>query len=144
MGNLEIHKLQMMAGFTSGIIFMTGSLPMLLKAFKTKDLRSYSVVQLALSNFGNVLYWLYLASLPVGPIWFLQGFTTVSSALMLIFYLRYERRRGGFRARAAGVEQGKPRKEGMPTSQEILSAIGASRHESHPIHTRRITHVNRN
>ena len=41
---MEIHKLQMMAGFTSSIIFMTGSLPMLLKAFKTKDLRSYSVV----------------------------------------------------------------------------------------------------
>ena len=103
MGNLEIHKLQMMAGFTSGIIFMTGSLPMLLKAFKTKDLRSYSVVQLALSNFGNVLYWLYLASLPVGPIWFLQGFTTVSTALMLILYLRYKGTWGGFRERAADV-----------------------------------------
>ena len=29
-------------------------------------------------------------NLPPGPIWFLHGFYTVSTALMLIWYLRYE------------------------------------------------------
>jgi hypothetical protein len=70
---------------------VSSNLPMLFKAFKTKDLRSYSLGHIALSNFGNLLYWLYIASLPFGPIWFLQGFFTLSTALMFIFYLRYEK-----------------------------------------------------
>ena len=57
---------------------------MLLKAFITKDLKSYSLGHIALSNSGNVIYWLYVVSLPFGPIWFLQGFFTISDVLMLL------------------------------------------------------------
>ena len=49
---------------------------MLLKAFTTHDLRSYSLTHIALSNVGNLIHWVYVASLPVGPIWFLHGFFT--------------------------------------------------------------------
>jgi uncharacterized protein with PQ loop repeat len=85
-----MENLQMIAGFTSSMIFVTSNLPMLFKAFRTKNLKSYSPVHIALSNVGNLLYWLYVVSLPVGPIWFLHGFFTVSTLLMLAFYLRYE------------------------------------------------------
>jgi uncharacterized protein with PQ loop repeat len=85
-----MDNLQMIAGFTSSMIFVTSNLPMLFKAFKTKDLKSYSSVNIVLSNVGNLLYWLYVVSLPVGPIWFLHGFSTLSTLLMLVFYLRYE------------------------------------------------------
>ena len=85
-----MENLQMIAGFTSSMIFVTSNLPMLFKAFRTKDLKSYSPIHIVLSNVGNLLYWLYVVSLPVGPIWFLHGFFTVSTLLMLAFYLRYE------------------------------------------------------
>ena len=62
---------------------------MLARAYKTKDLRSYSLLHLALSNFGNACYWFYVATLPVGPIWLMHGFYTIATALMLAWYLRY-------------------------------------------------------
>jgi uncharacterized protein with PQ loop repeat len=85
-----MENLHLIAGVTSSMIFVTSSLPMLFKAFKTKNLKSYSPVNIVLSNVGNCLYWLYVVSLPVGPIWFLHGFSTLSTLLMLVFYLRYE------------------------------------------------------
>ena len=84
------HIVEIMAGMTSSLIFVSGNLPMLVKAFRTKDLHSYSLLQLILGNVGNTVYWLYVRSLPVGPIWYLQGFFSISSGLMLLFYLRYE------------------------------------------------------
>ena len=63
---MDIQTLQVFAGFTSTAMFVT-------------------------SNLGNLIYWLYIASLPFGPIWILQGFFTISTALMLLCYLRYER-----------------------------------------------------
>jgi uncharacterized protein with PQ loop repeat len=72
-----------LAGFASSAIFISSILPMLFKAFKTKNLSSYSLGQLALGNLGNTVYWLYMISPLVGPIWFLQGFFSTVSALML-------------------------------------------------------------
>jgi hypothetical protein len=72
-------------------MFMSSNLPMLAKAYRTKNLKSYSLGHIALSNFGNLIYWLYIASLPFGPVWILQAFFTVSTALMLFWYLRYEK-----------------------------------------------------
>jgi hypothetical protein len=69
--------IHVIAGFTSTLIFAGSKIPMLLKAFTTKDLRSYSLGQIVLSSTGNLMYWLYVISLPVGPIWFLQGFFTI-------------------------------------------------------------------
>ena len=79
------------AGAVSTSMFVLSNFPMLLKAVKTKDLRSYSFTHILFSNIGNLIHWLYVASLPFGPIWFLHGFFTVTTALMLILYLRYAR-----------------------------------------------------
>jgi hypothetical protein len=88
---MDIQTLQVFAGFTSTAMFVTGNLPMLLKAYKTKDLKSYSFGHIALGSLGNLTYWLYIVSLPLGPVWVLQGFFTLSSMLMLFLYLRYEK-----------------------------------------------------
>jgi hypothetical protein len=88
---MNVQTLQVFAGFTSTVMFVTGNLPMLRKAYKTKDLKSYSLGHIALGSLGNMIYWLYIASLPFGPVWILQGFFTLSSLLMLCWYLRYEK-----------------------------------------------------
>ncbi len=89
---MHSHSTQVLAGFASSTIFISSNLPMLFKAFKTKDLSSYSLGHLALGNLGNAVYWLYVISLPLGPVWFLQAFFTMASALMLFCYLRYEKK----------------------------------------------------
>ncbi|MGE5374001.1 MAG: hypothetical protein ACM3XO_03015 [Bacteroidota bacterium] len=86
---MHSHALQLLAGFASSLIFISSNLSMLFKAFKTKDLSSYSLGHLAL---GNAVYWLYVISLPIGPAWFLQAFFSTTSALMLFCYLRYEKK----------------------------------------------------
>ena len=88
---MHSHSLSILAGFASSMIFIGSNFPMLLKAFKTKDLSSYSLGYLVLGNLGNTVYWLYVISLPVGPVWFLQAFFSTASALMLFCYLRYEK-----------------------------------------------------
>ena len=78
------------AGAVSTAIFVASALPMLMKAFRTKDLKSYSLPNIALSNVGNVIHSAYVYSLPPGPIWVLHGFYLVTTGLMLLWYLRYE------------------------------------------------------
>jgi uncharacterized protein with PQ loop repeat len=77
------------AGTISTAIFVGSYLPMLVKAARTKDLRSYSLVQIVLANVGNVIHSVYVLHLPAGPVWMLHGFYLVSTALMLFWYLRY-------------------------------------------------------
>ena len=78
------------AGFISTGLFALGTLPMLAKAFRTKDLASYSLGNILMSNVGNVIYSIYVFQLPLGPIWFLHSFYLLSTGLMLVWYLRYE------------------------------------------------------
>ena len=80
----------MTAGMLSSLIFVSSNFPMLVKAVKTKELKSYSLGNIALSNVGNLIHWVYVSSLPLGPIWFLHGFFTITTFLMLVWYLRYE------------------------------------------------------
>ncbi len=87
---METIQLQYIAGATSTAIFVSSNLPMLFKAFKTRDLKSYSLSHLVLSNLGNLIHWVYVSSLPFGPIWFLHGFYTLVTAVMLLWYFRYE------------------------------------------------------
>jgi uncharacterized protein with PQ loop repeat len=87
-------NLPVIAGVISSTMFALSTLPMLLKAFQTKDLKSYSLGNIVLSNVGNVIHSVYVFSLPPGPIWLLHGFHLVTTALMLAWYLRYERRTG--------------------------------------------------
>jgi len=79
-----------LAGAASTIMFVIGALPMLHKAFSTKEMASYSLGYLLLMNAGNLIYAVYVFSLPPGPIWALHGFWLVVTAVMLGWYLRYE------------------------------------------------------
>jgi len=84
------ENLPLMAGSVSTTLFVVSYLPMLHKAFITKDLSSYSPSNILLANVGNLIHSVYVFSLPAGPIWLLHSFYLVSTGLMLIWYLRYE------------------------------------------------------
>jgi hypothetical protein len=58
------------------------------KAARTRELRSYSLSNLLLSNAGNVIHSFYVFHLPVGPLWVLHTFYLITTALMLVWYLR--------------------------------------------------------
>ncbi len=83
-------SLPTIAGFISTGLFAAGSFPMLAKAFRTRDLASYSLGNILLGNIGNVIYSLYVFHLPLGPVWFLHGFNLLTTGLMLAWYLKYE------------------------------------------------------
>ena len=80
----------MIAGFVSTGLFAVGTLPMLTKAFRTRNLASYSLGNILLSNVGNVIYSIYVFNLPPGPVWFLHSYNLLTSGIMLVWYLRYE------------------------------------------------------
>ena len=83
-------ELPVIAGAISTTIFALSTLPMLLKAFRTKDLRSYSLGNILLSDVGNVIHSVYVFSLPAGPIWLLHSFYLFTTGLMLVWYVHYE------------------------------------------------------
>lgn len=84
-----MQHISLLAGMISTSIFTLSHIPMLVRAFRTKDLRSYSAANLVLANLGNAFHWLYVANLPFGPIWFLHSFYTLVAGMMLFWYLRY-------------------------------------------------------
>lgn len=65
---------------------------MLWKAIRTKDLHSYSVEYWILANVGNMIHWIYVIDLPMGPIWGLHTFATFSTFFMTYMYWRYSKR----------------------------------------------------
>jgi uncharacterized protein with PQ loop repeat len=77
------------AGAVATVVFAASTLPMLGKAARTKDLASYSRSNLVMANVGNLFYSVYVFNLPPGPIWLLHSFYLASSALMLLWSLRY-------------------------------------------------------
>ena len=83
-------NLPTIAGFISTGLFALGTLPMLEKAFRTRNLASYSLGNILLGNVGNVIYSLYVFHLPPGPVWFLHSFNLLTTGLMLAWYLKYE------------------------------------------------------
>lgn len=86
---MSLHTAGVVAGAISTVLFVTSYLPMLHKAARTRDLRSYSVGNLAVANAGNLVHTIYVVSLPVGPIWVLHGFYLGSTVLMMRWWLRY-------------------------------------------------------
>jgi hypothetical protein len=90
---MTTESMSLIAGLISSFIFVSSHFPMLWKAYKTEDMRSYSWLNIFLANVGNLIYWLYIISLPLGPIWLLHTFYTVTSILMLAMYLRFRRSR---------------------------------------------------
>ena len=110
--------LAVFAGVASTGLFAMSYLPMLMKAGRTKDLSSYSLGNLAITNAGNALYSVYVFSLPLGPIWFLHTFYLVTSALMLGWFLRYRSRR-----RVAAAEPARAGRHARPTESTDQSAV---------------------
>jgi uncharacterized protein with PQ loop repeat len=86
--------LPLIAGTISTVIFATSMFPMLIKARRTRDLASYSLGNIVLSNLGNLVHSIYVFSLPVGPVWALHGFYLVSMVLLLLWYVRFNLRAG--------------------------------------------------
>jgi uncharacterized protein with PQ loop repeat len=83
-------NLPVVAGTISTIIFVFSELPRLTKAFRTRNLASYSLTNILLANTGNVVYSVYVFHLPPGPIWLMHTFYLTTTGLMLFWYLRYE------------------------------------------------------
>jgi hypothetical protein len=81
-----------LAGSVSTAIFIASTMPMLLKAGRTKDLASYSLGNIVLANIGNLTYAVYVFSLPMGPVWALHGFHLCATGLMLFWYVRHAAR----------------------------------------------------
>ena len=90
---MDTTGLPVLAGITSTVIFASSTVPMLIKAGRTRDLTSYSLGNLLLANLGNAVHSVYVLSLPPGPIWALHGFYLMSTALMLMWFFRYGARR---------------------------------------------------
>jgi hypothetical protein len=82
-------NLPLLAGAISTTLFAVSMLPMLAKAARSRDLASYSLTNIAMTNLANLVHSFYVFSLPLGPIWLLHGFYAVASALMLVWFLRF-------------------------------------------------------
>lgn len=80
----------MVAGMIATTLFALSTLPMVLKAHRTKDLKSYSLGYLLLGNAGNLFYSIYVFNMPPGPIWLLHSFYLITTGMMLFWYLCYE------------------------------------------------------
>ncbi|WP_204318868.1 hypothetical protein [Microbacterium sp. B35-04] len=82
-----------LAGTVSTVLFAAANLPMVVKAVRSGDLRSYSASALVLGNAGNLVHTVYVVSLPFGPIWVLHAFYLATMAVMLALYGMSIRRR---------------------------------------------------
>ena len=84
-----MFDLPVAAGTIATAVFALSTLPMLVKAHTTRDVSSYSLGNITLGNVGNLFYTVYVLDLPLGPIWALHAFHTISTALMLFWYVRF-------------------------------------------------------
>ena len=82
-------SLPTLAGSLAALVFVGATMPMLIKAMRSRDLTSYSSGNLILINVGNAIYSVYVFHLPPGPLWIMHTFYIVSSALMLFWSRRY-------------------------------------------------------
>ena len=111
---MAMVSLPTLAGIASTVIFAASTLPMLVKAYRSRDLRSYSLGNIVLANVGNSVHSIYVFSLPPGPVWLLHSFYVATSALMLGWYLRYTLRKS---THATAHEMG-----GSPTRRPLADS----------------------
>jgi hypothetical protein len=97
-----------LAGSLATLVFALATLPMLVKAVRSRDLTSYSKGNLLLANVGNAFYSVYVFQLPLGPIWFLHGFYLMSSGLMLFWSHRFGPRNAPTYPQAVAEWAGRP------------------------------------
>jgi uncharacterized protein with PQ loop repeat len=90
---MDTNQVAILAGSISTMIFAASNIPMLVKVLRTKDIHSYSATNIVLANVGNLIYWVYLLTLPFGPVWLLHGYNTITTGLMLALYLRFGHKR---------------------------------------------------
>lgn len=76
--------LEVIAGSIATIVFASSTMPMLLKAWRSKDVKSYSLLNIILANIGNLFYSIYVLHLPLGPVWALHLFQCCSTGLSSI------------------------------------------------------------
>jgi hypothetical protein len=117
-----MESLSFLAGVTATVIFAVSTLPMLVKARRTRDLSSYSLGNIGLANVGNLVHSVYVLSLPPGPIWVLHGFYLCSTGLMLAWYLRYGSRVQG-PADAIDRSGGSPGADNYPRVPDVNRAV---------------------
>jgi uncharacterized protein with PQ loop repeat len=79
------------AGTFASLIFIASAIPSLAKVYRTRCADSYSLTALWMLNIGNAFQWLYVASLPAGPIYALHAWSTLSTALLLVWCYRFRR-----------------------------------------------------
>ena len=107
------RAIPLLAGAVSSAVFVCSTLPMLVKAARTRDLSSYSLGNMLLANVGNLIHSVYVFHLPAGPIWALHSFHMLSTALMLVWYLRYTK---------SPILRRRP---GMGRSPDVTGSVGA-------------------
>ena len=78
-----------LAGSASTLLFVVSLLPMVWRAARTRDLTSYSLGHLTITNVGNLVYTVYVVSLPLGPVWALHALNTAVAATMLMWKVRH-------------------------------------------------------
>ena len=57
---MAMLSLPTLAGLASTVIFAASALPMLVKAYRSRDLASYSLGNIALANLGNAVHSIYV------------------------------------------------------------------------------------
>jgi hypothetical protein len=75
------------AGAASTLMFVGSTLPMVVRAIRTRDVSSYSRSHLCLTNVGNAVHTVYIASLPPGPVWLLHAVYSGVAAFMLVAHV---------------------------------------------------------
>ena len=119
------------AGSLATGVFVVSTLPMLVRAVRTRDLSSYSGANLAFATVGNLLQSLYVITLPPGPAWVLHAFNTGVTGFMLLWWLRFSHRRsyaGACARRRVHVQIGNDSVGGGATLRAPSSA--AAQHSS--------------
>jgi hypothetical protein len=77
------------AGVASTLMFAGSTLPMVVRAARTRDVSSYSRSHLLMTNAGNAVHTVYIASLPPGPVWLLHFVYSSVSAFMFAAHVRW-------------------------------------------------------
>src|SRR6476620_6075018 len=124
---MSLQETGVVAGTISTTLFVISYLPMLVKAAKTRDLRSYSASNLVVANVGNLVHSVYVLSLPAGPLWLLHSFYVVSSALMLFWWWRYRSRHDSRHDALVPAEPGAGHPRGAAVGDEVAEHQGHRR-----------------
>jgi hypothetical protein len=82
-------KAATLAGVASTMVFAGSTLPMVVRAARTRDVSSYSRSHLVMTNAGNAVHTVYIASLPPGPVWLLHCVYTGVAAFMFAAHVRW-------------------------------------------------------